>query len=376
MQSMASHTSLTLSPVPAPTSTLGSARHHWLVVQSNRYAWWLGSQSRWAHAALKMAGWRLSKLGYRWLGRPSGALAWPLGLAFLCLNAHHDQAKKECAWIEKCFQGLIDSQGQSTLAGIAIDRGGLSYAALRLFELTQNPAYLIYAKTQGEALAGLSAAEQGLIPYTPGKQWVLVDTVAFLCPFLARLTRMTGDTRYATIATKQLAAMWQHGQADNGWIYHAFDSTTLATLGMAGWGRGVGWLVLGIVDTLCELPEGEQKSLWLARGELLLEKLAACQRSDGHWPWRLDLPTAAPDSSVTALIAYALARWQQAGFATTGGQSQMLARAQSALDAVTDAQGRVGQCSGEAGGMGDYSTNFGNYLWAQAPAVAVDQICC
>ncbi len=110
------------------------------------------------------------------------------------------------------------------------------------------------------------------------------------------------------------------------------------------------------------------------RGEHLLAKLAAGQRDDGHWPWRLDLPSAPPDSSVTALIAYALARWRQANFTQAACQPQMLARARSAIESVTDAQGRIGQCSGEAAGMGDYSTIFGPFMWAQAPAVAADLI--
>ncbi|MBT9460407.1 MAG: glycoside hydrolase family 88 protein [Rugosibacter sp.] len=358
----------------APQTIISAARHARLVSAAQRYAWWLGTRSHGVRSALKLSGWRLSRLGYRLLGRPSGALTWPLGLAFLCLNASSDKAKKECAWIEKCFHGLIDSQGQSTLAGVAIDRGGLGYAALRLFELTQNPRYLTYAKAQGEAFACLPGAQKGCIPYTAGKHWVLVDTVAFICPFLARLSRLTAEPHYANIALRQLDALWQHGRADDGWIFHAFDANTLETSGIAGWGRGVGWLLVGVVDTVCELPEGEDKTRWLVRGQQLLEKLATCQREDGHWPWRLDEPLAAPDSSVTALVAYALARWRQANFAEAVFQPRMLDRARSAIESVTDDKGRVGQCSGEAAGMGDYSTTFGCFLWAQAPAVAADLI--
>lgn len=358
----------------APQTTSSTARRARLASAAQRYAWWLGTRSHWVRSALELSGWRLSRLGYRLLGRPSGALTWPLGLAFLCLNASSDKAKKECAWIEKCFQGLMDSQGQSTLAGVAIDRGGLGYAALRLFELTQNPRHLTYAQAQGQALACLPGAETGRIPYTMGKHWVLVDTVAFICPFLARLSRLTAEPNYVGIALRQLDAMWQHGRADDGWIFHAFDATTLETSGIAGWGRGVGWLLIGIVDTVCELPEGKEKTQWLARGQRLFAKLATCQREDGHWPWRLDTHAAPPDSSVTALIAYALARWRQANFAESACQPKMLARARSAIESITDRQGRVGQCSGEAAGMGDYSTTFGSFMWAQAPAVATDLI--
>lgn len=359
---------------PTPPAAPSQARHAILVSSAKKYAWWLGKRSHWVRSILAVSGWRLSQLGFRWLRRPQGALAWPLGLAFLTLNARTATATAELAWAGPCFAGLIDKRGQPHLFGTTVDRGGLGYAALRLYELTQDARYLHYAINQGKACAALPGAETGQIPYTPGKTLILVDSVAFLCPFLARLSRLTTDGHYALLAVRQLETMWRHGRADDGWIAHAFDARTLGTQGIAGWGRGVGWLLIGIVDTVCELPEGAEKTRWLARGQQLFAKLAACQREDGHWPWRLDDPNAPADSSVTALVAYALARWRQANFAEAACQPQMLARARSAIDAVTDEKGYVGQCSGEVAGIGNYSTVFGSFMWAQACAVAADRI--
>jgi unsaturated rhamnogalacturonyl hydrolase len=341
---------------------------------AGRYAWWLGQRSHILRQVLRVFGWRLSQWGNRFFRRPRGALSWPTGLAYLCLNAPDAFARQAAPWVAQGLKDLMNGEGKTTLPIHAVDQGGLAYAALRLFELESDPRYLTFAQSFADTLCHYPEARQGMLPYTQGKTLVLVDTVAFICPCLARLARLTHHADYAALALRQLEAMWHYGRAEVGWVYHAFDATTHATLGIAGWGRGVGWLLMGVVDTLCELPESEEKARWLARGQQLLAKLTACQRADGHWSWHLDDADAAPDSSVTALIAYALARWQQAGFPQSACQAPMLALARAAIDAATDQQGRVGQCSGEAKGIGDYSAEFGNFMWAQAPAAASDLI--
>lgn len=325
---------------------------------------------------MPLAGWRLSRLGFRLLGRPSGALAWPLGLAFLVANADDALAKDDVPWIEHCFSGLVDASGQPLLEDVHIDRGGLGYAALRLYELGGDQRYLRYAMDMGAALLALPRTSNGLIPYTRGRPEILVDTLAFVCPFLARLARMAERPDIAQVALKQLEATWTHGVGSAGaWVHHGFDATDLRPLGLAGWGRGAGWLLMALVDTVHELADGPDRHLWMERGQDCLLRFETSQRADGHWPWRLDRPEEIADSSVTSLVAYSLARWQRVRGIERPSFAPMLERCRSALDVVTDSAGRVGQCSGEAAGIGHYSTRFGHYLWAQAPAVAADRIC-
>jgi unsaturated rhamnogalacturonyl hydrolase len=264
--------------------------------------------------------------------------------------------------------GLIGPQGESWLPPAAIDQGGLGYAALRLHRLTGGEHYLHFAQALGEWLSCQPGAEDGHIPYTVGHRLVLVDTVGMICPFLARLAHSSGNIRYRQIALAQLEAIWQVGDTDRGWTYHAFYADSLQPVGMRGWGRGIGWLLLGIVDTLCELESSPERNLWLSRGEKLLAALQTCQRSDGHWPWRFDDPKAHPDSSVTALVAYCLARWRQMIGAHPFSHMEKLAN--DALTAATDQQGNIGGGSGEAGGVGNYNPSFGHYLWTQGLGVA------
>lgn len=347
-----------------------------MIADAQRYCWWLGARSESTHKVLSLAGSKLSLIGYRLLGRPTGALAWPLGLAFLLANADKELSGEEMPWIEHCFSGLVDMSGHSLLTGAHIDRCGLGYAALRLHELGGDNRYLNYALEMGTAVLAIPRAFNNLIPYTPGRQEILVDTLAFICPFLARLSRMTDRREFAQVALNQLDATWNYGlSSTNGWIYHGFDSRNMRPLGFAGWGRGEGWLLMAVVDTLLELPDGKDRDLWIKRGQDLIIRLEGCQKKDGHWPWRLDSQEEVSDSSVTSLVAYSLARWQQGHVKDRPSFANMLARCRSAIDDASDNSGHVLQCSGEATGIGRYSTRFGNYLWAQAPAVATDRIC-
>jgi unsaturated rhamnogalacturonyl hydrolase len=348
-----------------------------MIATASRYAWWLGARSEFTRKVVSMTGWRLSRFGFRMLGRPSGALAWPLGLSLLVLNADDERAQRELRWVSRCLAGLVDKSGRSLAAATHIDRGGLGYAALRLHELGYGANYLSYAINLGAALQALPRSASNLIPYAAGRHEILVDTLAFVCPFFARLARMTDCPGYAELALEQLDSTWMHWkESDQDWVCHGFDSRDKRPLGLAGWGRGVAWLLMAIVDTLRELPAGHEHERWAQRGEQLLAQLQACQRADGQWPWRLDRLEETPDSSVTSLVAYALARWQQARMTDRQAFSAMLERALMAIDRATDGTGRVDQSSGEAAGIGQYSTAFGHNLWAQAPAVAADQILC
>ncbi len=351
-----------------------TAQREHLIALSVKYSWWLGKRSAPIRHLQDFLGWRLSRIAYRLLRRPQGALAWPLGLALLSLNAEPAIARDDLPWMQHCFDGLIDARGISLLPPPAVDQGGIAYAALRMYDLLDEDRYLKFALDLGRTLSKQPGAASGLIPYTIGRSEILVDTVGMFCPFFARLARITQDNTYRNIALAQLDAMWRHGGADTGWVSHAYDSASLTTLGLKGWGRGIGWLLLGITDTLCELEAGPDYDQWRERGLKLLADLHDSQQAKGHWPWRLDDANAHADSSVTALVAYCLARWTQSIAPDLPQLETMKERSTAALKATTDQYGCIGSCSGEADGIGSYSPTFEHFLWAQGPAVAAVQI--
>ncbi len=355
-----------------------SARWKALEALGNNYAWWLGKRSAPLRKLIDCTGWRLSHIAYRLSGRPAATLSWPLGLSYLLLNGDPAKLAPQARWADKGLSCILVA-GQ-TLPQLHVDMAGLGYAALMLescFNVEHD--YLSHARVMGERYLARAGARDGLITYAEHRTEVLVDTLGMLSPFLARLSRITGDTRYLDTALAQLNSFTQYAvDADSGWVVHGFDAITRRPIGPPGWGRGIGWQLLGLTDTLLELSAPELRYPLERLCHALLSKLATVQLANGHWPWLLTDTTAQrSDSSVTAMVCYCLGRLlgQSAGAASPFFEFHpQLMRGRAALDHSTTEAGLVDDCSGEATGAGAYSNQFGCHLWALAPAVAADAI--
>jgi unsaturated rhamnogalacturonyl hydrolase len=291
------------------------------------------------------------------------------------LNGSDKWVNQEFGWIGKCLSQVLSDE-DTWRSRLHIDMAPIAYAALRMHELgaiTQQ--YQQRAFEMAERFMQSEGADDGTIPYTPGSNLILVDTVGFLCPLLARVGRIRRDSTYTRLAIRQIDSFILHAtDSASGWVSHAFDRQTRSRLGQVGWGRGMGWLVLGITDTLLELEDYSERQRLGEIANHMFEKLARVQREDGHWSWNLMMPHDEADSSLTTLIAYALARLINNIPHQFDHHNTMLQRCRLAIDRATSDNGHVGQASGEAGGVGTYSMQFGNHLWALGPAVAVDFI--
>ncbi len=141
-------------------------------------------------------------------------------------------------------------------------------------------------------------------------------------------------------------------------------------LGLLAWGRGVGWYLLGIVDTLAELnPDDPAFGSLREALQNALATLVKHQRPDGHWGWAILQPGAQPDSSTTALVAYACSTRRIAGNRST----QRIA-SRPALEALVKAtlpDGQIDGGLGECRGLGIYPQTYGPQPWLQGTATAL-----
>jgi unsaturated rhamnogalacturonyl hydrolase len=204
------------------------------------------------------------------------------------------------------FDGLLDA------AELAAD-GTASEFCLRFFDrwLTAPAAWTDYL-TPGDALLRLQAAtgradlldgalrlarwyaEQtprgpnGLHYFRPDlpqfRTTVLVDSMYHVPPFLARLTRLTGEARYAEFGWE----MWRtHAEvlaSDRGpLLCHNYDVGSGRHRGY-GWGRGNGWALLGLVDLLELLPDDHRyRKSALTHFRQLGGEVLALQDESGFW---------------------------------------------------------------------------------------------
>src|SRR5690606_10623114 len=132
------------------------------------------------------------------------------------------------------------------------------------------------------------------------------------------------------------------------------------------WGRGVGWYLLGLVETIPELPRDHPARPALeAALQRAANALRGLQRPDGHWAWCALTPDEPRDASATSFCGYALARAAVEGLIDAQDFGPCLDRARAALERETGPDGRVGGGSGECRGLGIYAMTFGPQPWLQ-----------
>src|SRR5699024_2785693 len=98
-------------------------------------------------------------------------------------------------------------------------------------------------------------------------------------------------------------------EQESGLPYHAYDVNNDTKLGIIGWGRGVGWLLIGLVDSLEYIPETHKDYKYLKNQfEGLVSKVIKYQHESGGYSWQLTAKDGFYDSSATSMISYAISK--------------------------------------------------------------------
>ncbi|MDR7481492.1 MAG: glycoside hydrolase family 88 protein [Armatimonadota bacterium] len=209
--------------------------------------------------------------------------------------------------------------------------------------------------------------------------YVWVDCLYTDGPFLALLARATGDRSWADLAVGQATAyIGALLDQRTGLFFHGYDVATGRPNGIF-WGRGNGWALLGLVDLLRFLPgdhAGQEPLRTVVRRQL--DALLALQDRSGHWHTVLDRPDTYLETSVAAMMAWAIPQAVRLGIvepedAAAAGRQRLCdaaARAYDAALAALDAQGRLTGVSEAtpAGGLCTYANRpTGAFPWGQGP---------
>jgi rhamnogalacturonyl hydrolase YesR len=143
---------------------------------------------------------------------------------------------------------------------------------------------------------------------------VWVDCMHLDGPFLALLGHQTNDLARLELAAELLLSHARVLQDDaSGLFSHGFDDST-GKPNRVHWGRGQGWALLGLVDTLHLLPEGSPSAVEIReRLAALIAGLARCEQEPGRWSTVVDRPETCREASVSAFAALGIQRatsWQ------------------------------------------------------------------
>ena len=217
---------------------------------------------------------------------------------------------------------------------------------------------------------------EGAIIYNPARNnRIFADGVGQTTLFLSRYVSFVTDGRARDdivsgaakafteardameLAATQLREFRRYGMDDRtGLPYHAYelgDNGTAAGLGIIGWGRAAGWLMMGLAGylTCCPEPDEELKG-WYSK---LRDDISSYRREDGLYPWALPCTAGPVDTSASAMIGWAIGN-------TEGTPAP---EAIASIERGYMSQGRVTGALSACEDIAVHRQVYGHYPWGQ-----------
>ncbi|WP_231572579.1 glycoside hydrolase family 88 protein [Halobacillus sp. BBL2006] len=151
--------------------------------------------------------------------------------------------------------------------------------------------------------------DDGTVQYRRSmKNYRYVDTIGFICPFLVCYGLRYKNNKCIDLAVRQIKMYEKYGMLNDFQIpYHAYHTKNKLPLGINGWGRGLGWYAIGLIDTWNELPNGTAYKEEMEKSVREFARvILTYQQQNGSWTWTIIRDESNPDSSATATLAWFL----------------------------------------------------------------------
>jgi unsaturated rhamnogalacturonyl hydrolase len=202
------------------------------------------------------------------------------------------------------------------------------------------------------------------------KDYRYVDTIGFICPFLVLYGVKFNVPEAVDLGCRQILEFNSKGMYPQQFIpCHTYDTRSGIPVGLFGWGRGLGWYAIGLIDAWNELPESHPKKAALTESVVAFAKMAAgFQNANGSWNWLITDTNTNADSSATATLAWLLANAVEipeiAALCHASAE-----KALSYLMKVTRRDGAIDLSQGDTKGIGVHSHDFDILPFTQGFAV-------
>lgn len=186
-----------------------------------------------------------------------------------------------------------------------------------------------------------------------------VDTIGFISPFLVLYGVKFNKPEAIDLSIKQITAFNENGLLSNTNIpCHTYNIKTNLPVGLFGWGRGIGWYAIGLIDAWSILPAENSYKKVLELSVISFAKTAITfQNENGSWSWIVLDKSARMDSSTTATLA-----WFFANAASLDSiASNCISAKEKALiylKSVTRRDGAIDFSQGDTKAIGVHSTEF------------------
>lgn len=191
------------------------------------------------------------------------------------------------------------------------DCGAMAASLADVYQMEAKAEYLAYLQKAGDYILNTQERlEDGtLCRPTPRKMTIWADDLYMSVPFLARMSKITGNQQYVDFAIKQVENFAKYlNDPYSGMYFHCWFSDVQMN-GVAHWGRCNGWIMVATTELLNNLPANHPKRSELIN--LLLRQIVGISRyqdKSGLWHQVLDKPDSYLESSCTAMFVYSIAR--------------------------------------------------------------------
>ena len=197
-----------------------------------------------------------------------------------------------------------------------------------------------------------------------------VDTVGFISPFLVKYGLKYNNEKAIELGIKQITEYYKYGfDSENNIPFHAYDVNNKYKLGLCGWGRGLGWFAIGLIDSWIEIQNNNKYKKMLEEIVIKYAKaILKLQLDNGGFGWAVTRKETRIESSTTATLAYFLicaSEIKEITHICLEGYNKAI----KYLMSVTKKNGEIDFSQGDTKDIGVYSTLFDVLPFAQGYAL-------
>ena len=188
--------------------------------------------------------------------------------------------------------------------------GAMSAGLCDIYHIDSRKDYYSYLERAANYIMNdeLRFDDGTLIRSWPREMTLWADDLYMSVPFLARMSKITGDSKYINDAILQIKHFNKYLFNDfNGLYFHSYYSDNKQN-GLAHWGRCNGWVVMAHVELLKYLPDNHPEKENLIN--ILVSHIVGLSRYQdysGMWRQLIDKPDSYLESSSTAMFIYGIA---------------------------------------------------------------------
>lgn len=200
---------------------------------------------------------------------------------------------------------------------------------------------------------------------------IYIDSIGMICPFLCRYGKVYHDQQAINLAIKQIVNFISFGFDANTLLpYHGYSLQENSKMGIIGWGRAVGWLLIGMVDSLEYIDPANPNYSFLVRAfRNIVNTTIKYQKRSGYYSWQLTALEGHIDTSSTSMICYAIRRGIKLGLLNTSYLYYSNLGLQALRLSIAD--GFVSNSSAECMGFSMYPQRYDVFPWSQGPTTAL-----